>query len=60
VASAETLLSIIAGVRSWLGHNIARSVKLTLGGDALEVSRVSAAGQDRLIDLWVARHAAGP
>ena len=60
VASAETLLSIIAGVRSWLGRNSARSVKLTLGGDALEVSGVSSAEQDRLIDLWVSRHATGP
>ena len=57
VTSAETLMSIIAGVRSWLGRSSARSVKLTIGGDALEVSGVSSAEQDRLIDLWVARHA---
>ena len=60
VASAQALMSIIAGVRSWLGRNSARSVKLTLDGDALEVSGVSSAEQDRLIDLWVARHASGP
>jgi hypothetical protein len=55
-ASAEALMSIIAGVRSWLGRNTARSVKLTIGGDGLEVSGVSSAEQDRLIDLWVSRH----
>jgi len=60
VASAQALMSVIAGVRSWLGRNSARSVKLTIGGDALEVSGVSSAEQDRLIDLWVARHATGP
>ena len=60
VATPEVLASIIGAVRSWLGRNSARSVKLTLGGDALEVSGVSSAEQDRLIDLWVARHAAGP
>ena len=60
VASAQALMSVIAGVRSWLGRNSARSVKLTIGGDALEVSGVSSAGRDRLIDLWVARHAADP
>jgi hypothetical protein len=60
VASAQALMSVIAGVRSWLGRNSARSVKLTMGGDALEVSGVSSAEQDRLIDLWVARHATGP
>jgi hypothetical protein len=59
VTSPELLASIIAGVRSWLGRNSARSVKLTIAGDALEVSGVSSAEQDRLIDVWVARHATG-
>jgi hypothetical protein len=56
-ASPEVLASIIDTVRSWLGRNRARSVKLTLDGDALEVSGVSSAEQERLIDLWVTRHA---
>jgi hypothetical protein len=60
VTSPEVLAAVIAGIRSWLGRNSARSVKLTLGGDALEVSGVSSAEQDRLIELWVARHATGP
>lgn len=57
--SPEVLASIIAGVRSWLGRNRVRSVRLTLDGDALDVSGLSSAEQDRLVDLWVARHA-GP
>ena len=59
VATPEVLASIIGTVRSWLGRNRGRSVKLTLGGDALEVSGVSSAEQDRLIDLWVSRHGTG-
>jgi hypothetical protein len=59
VATPEVLVSLISGVRSWLGRNRVRSVKLTLDGDALEVTGVSSAEQDRLIDLWVARHATG-
>jgi hypothetical protein len=59
VASPEVLASLIDAVRSWLGRNHARSVKLTLGGDALEVSGVSSAEQQRLIDLWVTRHGTG-
>jgi hypothetical protein len=59
VASPEVLASLIDTVRSWLGRNRARSVKLTLGGDALEVSGVSSAEQQRLIDLWVSRHGTG-
>jgi hypothetical protein len=57
--TTEVFMSLIKGVRSWLGRNRVRSVKLTLDGDALEVSGVSSAEQDRLIDLWVTRHATG-
>jgi Effector Associated Constant Component 1 len=57
VTGPELLVSLIGGVRSWLGRNRVRSVKLTLDGDTLEVSGVSSAEQDRLINLWVTRHA---
>jgi len=59
MASPEVLASIIAGVRSWLGRNRVHSVKLTLDGDVLEVRGTTSAEQDRLIDLWVTRHAIG-
>jgi hypothetical protein len=58
-ASPPVLSSVIDAVRSWLGRNRARGVKLTLDGDTLEVSGVSSAEQDRLIDLWVSRHGTG-
>lgn len=59
LASPEVLASIIDSVRSWVGRSHARSVKLSLDGDVLEVSGVSSAEQDRLIDLWVSRHGTG-
>lgn len=59
VASPEMLMSVIGAVRSWVGRSRAHSVKLTLDGDALEVTGVTSAEQDRLIELWVSRHAAG-
>jgi hypothetical protein len=59
VASPEVFMSLIGGIRSWLGRNRVRSVKLTLEGDSLEVTGMSSAEQDRLIDLWVTRHATG-
>jgi len=59
VASPEVLASVIDAVRSWLGRNHARSVKLTLGGDVLEVGGVSSAKQERLINLWVSGHGTG-
>lgn len=59
VASPEVLMSIIRGIRLWLGRNRVRSVKITPNGDALDGSGVSSAEQDQLIDLWVAPHATG-
>jgi hypothetical protein len=58
VTIPAVLASIIRELRWWIGRNRARSVKLTLDGGTLEVSGVSAAEPERLIDLWVTRHAA--
>jgi hypothetical protein len=56
-AGPDVLQSVISGIRSWLGRQRARSVKLTLDGDSIELTAASSADQARLIDLWVARHA---
>jgi hypothetical protein len=56
----EVLTSIINGVHTWLQRQSARSVKVTLDGDSLEITGPSSAEQDRLVELWVARHAAAP
>lgn len=60
VLQKEVLTSIVDGVRSWLQRQSARSVKLTLDGDSLEVTGLGSSEQDRLVELWVARHAADP
>lgn len=52
----ELLQSVIDGIRSWLARQHARSIKLTLDGDSLELTGVSSAQQDRLVELWVMRH----
>ena len=57
VLRQDLLQSIIDGVRSWLGRQHARSIKLTLDGDSLELTGVTSAEQDRLVELWVTRHA---
>jgi hypothetical protein len=56
VLRPDVLQSIIDGIRSWLGRQRARSIKLTLDGDSLELTGVSTAEQNRLIELWVMRH----
>ncbi len=59
--SAEGLRSVVSTIRDWLrrGDGTQRTVWLELGGDALELSQASAADQERLIELFVRRHAAG-
>ena len=59
--SAEGLRSVVSTIRDWLrrGDGTQRTVRLELGGDALELSQASAADQERLIELFVRRHAAG-
>lgn len=56
VLRQDVLQSIIDGARSWLGRQHARSIKLTLDGDSLELTRVSTAEQNRLVELWMMRH----
>jgi len=59
--SAEGLRSVVAVIRDLLRHGdgVRRSVRLELDGDALELSEASAYDQERLIGLFVSRHA-GP
>jgi len=59
--SAEGLRSVVSAIKSWLrrGEGTGRTVRLELGGDALELSQASTADQDRLIDLFISRNASG-
>jgi hypothetical protein len=56
VLRQDLLESITDCVRSWLSRQRARSIKLTLDGDSLELTGVNSAEQDRLVELWVMRH----
>jgi hypothetical protein len=60
-SSAGGLRAVVAAVRNWLPHGegTRRTVRLEIGGDVLELSEATAAEQDRLIDLFVGRHAVG-
>jgi hypothetical protein len=57
--SAQSLPSVIGAIRAWLarGHGPKRTVRVEIGGDVLELSEASVADQDRLIDLFVSKHA---
>ncbi len=58
--SAEGLRSVVSAIGDWLrrGGGTRRTVRLELDGDALVLSQASAADQERLIELFVSRHAA--
>ena len=54
----QMLGAVSEHARDWLRRQHARAVKLTIDGDTLELTNVSSSEQDRLIEVWVARHAA--
>lgn len=55
--NSAVLKSVVETTTAWLGRQQARSVKLTLDGDTLELTGVSSEDQGRLVDEWIARHA---
>lgn len=60
--SADGLRSVADAVRDWLGRGdgVRRTVRLELGGGALELSEASAADQERLIGSLISRRADPP
>lgn len=58
--SAKDLRSVVSVIGDWLrrGAGTRRTVRLELDGDVLELSQASAADQERLMELFVSRHAA--
>lgn len=56
--AATNLNEIVTVVRGWLSRGGAarRTVKISIDGDVLELSEVSAARQDELIGLFLRRH----
>ena len=48
---------VLRTIAAWAARRGSRSVKVTLGGDSIELTNVSDEDQRRLIDSFVARHA---
>jgi hypothetical protein len=59
LADSQLLAAVVTAIRSWLAGSPRRSIKLELGGDALELTGVSSKEQRRLTDEWLARHTTG-
>lgn len=60
--SADGLRSLVRAVQAWLGRGsgVGRTIRLEIGGDALELAQASVADQERLIGLFVSRHSESP
>jgi hypothetical protein len=59
LGSSDLLRSVVATVRGWLTRSPAggRSVKIEVDGDVLELSNASQEDQDRLVAMFLDRHA---
>jgi hypothetical protein len=57
--SAGLVAEVVSTIRRWLGAGggTRRTVRLEIGNDVLELSEATAADQQRLIDVFVRRHA---
>ncbi|MEU8176897.1 caspase family protein [Microbispora hainanensis] len=56
LAGTELLAAVVSAVTAWLARDQHRSAKLTIDGDAIELTGVPSGEQRRLTDLWVRRH----
>ncbi len=53
----QVLGSVVSVVRDWLRRSgSGRTVKVTIDGDTIELSGVSDAAQQQLVDAWVRKH----
>ncbi len=59
--SAGGLRAVVSAIRKWLarGDGIRRTIRLEIDGDVLELSEATATDQERLVGLFVSRHATG-
>jgi Effector Associated Constant Component 1 len=53
----ELIGSVIRSIEAWFTRSHSHSVKLTLDGDCIELSKVSDADQLQLLEAFLARHA---
>jgi hypothetical protein len=58
LGSIDVLRATVDLIRGWVGRTH-RQVEVRIGDDILKVSGVSSAEQEKIIDAWLARHAAG-
>lgn len=59
LGSIEGVRATVDLIRGWVGRTH-REVEVRIGDDVLKVSGATSAEQEKIIDAWLARHAASP
>lgn len=59
-AARELIAAVVRTAERWAAQRSVRTVKVTIGGDSIELSGVSDEDQTRLIELFIARTVARP
>jgi hypothetical protein len=59
LVGTQGLTGLVSAVLGWVGrgHEAPRSVRLEIEGDVLELSGASSEEQDRLVEVFLSRHA---
>lgn len=59
LVGTQGLAGVVTAVMAWLdrGHDAPRQVRLEVAGDVLELSGASSEEQDRLVEMFLSRHA---
>ena len=58
VGGLDALRAVLSTIRSWAARS-QREIEVSIGGDTLHVTGVSAAQQEKIIDAWLARQSPG-
>jgi len=56
--SSPVIAAVTGTLQSWLSRRPGRTMELTLDGDTIKVTDISAEDQRRLLNAWIARHVA--
>jgi hypothetical protein len=57
-AGQDVIRAVVQTIQGWIGRSESRSVKVTLGDDTIELTNASDEAQQRLVESFLARHAA--
>ncbi len=57
VTSPALVTAVVDTARAWVSSSPARSVRLELAGDTIELTKASEDEQRRLVEAWIERHA---